>query len=116
MLRGRLHRRHDQRLPALRLLSGPVGQPEPTTFSRPIFRFTLDEGLIVALAAEVMKISDTGLALAGELARHEWSCPNTDAQVLAMMGSATRISNALQAVIAETPRPHDYTRSLRLVH
>ena len=51
-------------------------------------------------------------ANATECARHGWSCPAMESAIMRVVTAATLISNVLQIVIEETPRPHDYPRAI----
>jgi len=83
-------------------------------FSRPTYRYSLSDDLVIVLVRKLMELSDAGTAIAGEVSRHELNCPGLDGAVMDVVNGATALLDLLQIVIAETPTPHDQGRSVNV--
>lgn len=85
-------------------------------FSRPEYRATIPGDLLAALVRDLVRAREH-VAMAGvECAGHGLSCPVLEAHLSGAMNRLQAVDDRLQAIVAESPRPHDYVRALLYLH
>jgi hypothetical protein len=79
--------------------------------TRPVYRYTLPDDLVILIAKLAMQMSDAAVEVTGEMARHRWNCPGLEDNLLILLRGTAVLSDLVQIVVEETPRPHDQPRA-----